>query len=183
MLPNQINNLTRQSLAITIIFLTLAASQALSAENQRSLVMSLGGFSGSDTSGVAIGFYSLRPKRIGWYINGTVSSRADEDEDDDFRPIPEDTRVDEDTESTTVNVGLTFTVGPLAPYAGVGITQISEYGLYRTSSDAYWYKEKDNTDSNFNFGVVFLLGGKAGLDLGANNANDEIVLGLSWTFQ
>ena len=166
-----------------IMFCVLAAPHVAVAESARSLAMSLGGFSGSDTSGIAIGIYSLRQKKVGWYINGTVSSDVDKDEDDDFRPIPEDIRVDEDTESTTVNIGLTLAIGPFAPYAGVGITQISQFGLYRTSSDAFWYKDKDNTDNNLNVGMLLLLGGQVGLDLGANSANEEIVLGLSWRFQ
>jgi len=168
---------------IFILFCAVAASTANSAEDDRSLAFSLGGFSGSDTSGVAIGFYSLRPKGIGWYINGTVSSRVDKEEDNDFRPIPGDTRVDSDTESTTLNVGVTFALGPIAPYAGVGISTVSEYGLYRTASDAIWYEEKDDTEGNFNIGTIITLHGRLGLDLGANSANEEIVLGLKWDFE
>lgn len=49
------------------------------------------------TSGVAIGFYSLRPNAVSWHINGTVSSRVDTDSDDNFRPIAGDIRVGSDT--------------------------------------------------------------------------------------
>lgn len=157
----------------------LAASSAYPAEaDERSLAFSLGGFSGSDTSGVAIGFYSLRPRSLGWYLNGTVSSRVDEDEDDDFRPIPGDVRVDSDTESTTLNVGLTWALGRVAPYVGIGISTISEFGLYRTSSEAFWYEEEDDTEGNLNVGVLVSLTDRFGLDLGANSANEEIALGL-----
>jgi hypothetical protein len=170
-------------LAMIILFGALAAPAAFSAEDDRPLAFSLGGFSGSDTSGVAIGFYSLRPKRIGWYVNGTVSSSTDVDEDDDdFRPIPGDIRVDGDTESVTVNIGLTLALGPVAPYAGIGVTQITEYGLYRAPSEAFWYKEKDNTESNINVGLLITLHEEFGLDLGANSANEEIILGIKWGF-
>ena len=171
-------------LAVLIMYCALAAPLACGAEDDRSLTMSLGGFSGSDTSGVAIGFYSLRPGSLGWYINGTVSSSADVDEDDDdFRPIPGDIRVDGDTESTTLNVGLTLALGPVVPYAGIGVTHISDYGLYRAPSAAYWYKEKDDNETNFNVGMLLRFHSNLGLDLGANSANEEIVLGLNWKFQ
>jgi len=171
---------TNMRTTIFFLFCALAVSNANSAENDRSLAFSLGGFSGSDTSGVAIGLYSLRPKSIGWYINGTVSSRVDKDEDDDFRPIPGDIRVDSDTESSTLNAGVTFALGPVAPYAGVGISTVSEYGLYRTVSDAFWYEEKDDTERNFNVGLLITPHRRFGLDLGANSANEEVILGLKW---
>jgi opacity protein-like surface antigen len=160
----------------------LAAPYVQATDDDRSQRFSLGGFSGSDTSGVAIGFYSLRPKGVGWYINGTVSSRVDRD-NDDFRPIPGDIRVDGETESVTVNVGLMFALGPFSPYFGLGITQISEYGLYRAPSAAFWYEEKDDTEANFNVGLLLTLHQNLGLDIGANSANDELVLGLTWRFR
>jgi opacity protein-like surface antigen len=167
-----------------LLFCTLAAPLAYSAEGDRSLAMSLGGFSGNDTSGIAIGFYSLRPKSIGWYMNGTLSSRVDTDGDDDnFRPVPGDIRVDGDTESMTLNAGFTFAVGPVAPYVGVGISQISEYGLYRAPSAAFWYEEKDDTKGNFNVGILLSLHRRLGLDLGVNSANEEIAFGFKWAFQ
>jgi hypothetical protein len=170
--------------ATAFLFGLLAAPHASFAVGDRALAMSLGGFSGSDTGGVAIGIYSLRPKRIGWYINGTVSSSADVDKDDgDFRPIPSDVRVDSETESTTINFGLTLALGPVAPYAGIGVTQISEYGLYRAPSAAFWYEEKKDTEGNVNVGILFSLHPNLGLDLGANSANEEIVLGLKWEFR
>ena len=43
-------------IAIFVLFCVLAAPYAHSADDSRSLAFSLGGFSGSDTSGVAIGF-------------------------------------------------------------------------------------------------------------------------------
>jgi hypothetical protein len=43
-------------IAIFVLFCLLAASSAHSADDNRSLAFSIGGFSGSDTSGVAIGF-------------------------------------------------------------------------------------------------------------------------------
>jgi hypothetical protein len=170
-----------RALACSLMCL-LAAPYVQAVEDDRSRHFSIGGFSGSDTSGVAIGFYSLRPKSIGWYINGTVSSRVDKD-GDDFRPIPGDIRVDAETESVTANVGLTFALGPFSPYFGLGITQISEYGLYRAPSAAFWYEEKDDTEANFNVGLLLTLHQNLGLDLGANSANDELVLGLVWRFR
>jgi hypothetical protein len=162
-------------------FCLLAAAYAHAAEENRSFAFSLGGFSGSDTSGVAIGLYALRPSALGWYVNGTLSSRVDED-DDDFRPIPGDVRVDGDVDSVTLNIGLTFAFGPVAPYAGAGISQVSDYGLYRTPSAAFWYEESDETEANFNVGVLITLHRQLGLDVGANSANDELVLGLKWAF-
>jgi hypothetical protein len=169
-------------IVIFVLFCVLAAPSAHSAEDNRSLAFTLGGFSGSDTSGVAIGFYSLRPKSIGWYINGTISSRVDDD-DDDFRPIPGDIRVDSDTDSVTLNIGVTYALGPVAPYAGVGVSQVSEYGLYRAPSAAFWYEESDDTEANFNVGLLVTLHRNFGLDLGANSANEEVVLGLKWRFR
>ena len=166
---------------LVLMLSALAAPHVWATEDTRSFAFSLGGFSGSDTSGVATGFYSLRPGSIGWYVNGTFSSRAGEHQDDDaFRPIPGDIRVDSDTESMSVNVGLTFTPEPVALYAGVGISQISEYGLYRAPSAAFWYEEKDDTKANFNFGLLLPLYRNLGLDLGVNSANEEVVLGLKW---
>ena len=167
---------------IFLLLCLLVAPLAHSAEDDRALAMSLGGFSGNDTSGLAIGFYSLRPKSVGWYVNGTISSRVDDDADDDFRPIPGDIRVDGDTESITLNIGFTFAIGPVAPYAGVGISQVSEYGLYRAPSAAFWYEEKDDTEGNFNAGILLTLHRRLGLDLGANSANEEVVLGFKWEF-
>jgi hypothetical protein len=80
-------------------------------------------------------------------------------------------------------VGVTFALGPIAPYAGVGISTISEYGLYRTASDAFWYEEKDDTEGNFNVGTIITLHGRFGIDLGANSANEEVVLGLKWDLE
>jgi opacity protein-like surface antigen len=168
-------------IVIFILLCVLSIPYAHAADDDRQLAFSLGGFSGSDTSGIAIGFYSLRPKSIGWYINGTISSRVDDDEDD-FRPIPGDIRVDSDTDSVTLNVGLTYTVGPVAPYVGAGIAEVSEYGLYRTASDAFWYEENDETEANLNIGLLISLRENLGLDLGANSANKEWVLGLAWRF-
>jgi len=165
-----------------ILVCTFAACSANAAEDRRSLAFSIGGFSGRDTSGVAMGFYALRPNSLGWYINGTLSARVDEDEDDTFRPIPSDVRVGSDTESVTLNVGLTFALGALVPYAGVGISSVSEYGLYRTLSDAFWYEEEEATEANFNVGILVSLTDRLGLDLSANSANEEIVLGLNWSF-
>jgi hypothetical protein len=170
-------------LAIVVLFGILSAPYASSAEEDRSLAFSIGGFSGGDTNGVAVGLYWLRPGRVGWYVNGTVSSSTDVNDDDDFRPIPDDIRVDGETESTTLNVGLTLELGPVAPYSGIGITDISEYGLYRAPSAAFWYKEGDNTEANLNVGILLSLHGNLGLDLGANSANEEIVLGLKWDFR
>jgi opacity protein-like surface antigen len=147
---------------------------------RHSSAFSLGGFSGSDTSGIAIGFYSLRPKSIGWYINGTISSLVDDD--NDFRPIPGDIRVDSDTDSLTLNIGLTYALGPVTPYVGAGVSQVSEYGLYRAPSAAFWYEEEDDTEVNFNVGLLITLRQNLGLDLGANSANEEWVLGLTWRF-
>ena len=53
-------------IAIFVLFCVLAAPYAHAADDNRSLAFPLGGFSSSDTSGAAIGFYSLRPKSIGW---------------------------------------------------------------------------------------------------------------------
>jgi hypothetical protein len=170
-----------RGIAIALITL-LAISNAHAADDSRSLAFCLGGFSGNDTSGVAIGFYSLRPKNLGWYINGTVSSSVDKD-DNEFRPIPGDIRVDSDSDSVTVNIGFTYSLGAVAPYVGAGITQISEYGLYRAPSAAFWYEEKDSTEANFNFGILVALHHNLGLDLGANSANDEWVVGLTWRFR
>ena len=169
-------------IVIFVLFCVLAAPYAHAADDSRSLAFSIGGFSGSDTSGVAIGFYSLRPQNIGWYINGTVSSRVDDD-DDEFRPIPGDIRVDSDTDSVTLNIGLTYSLGPVAPYVGVGISEVTEYGLYRTPSAAFWYEESDDTEANFNVGVLVSFTDRFGLDLGANSANEEVVLGLMWRFR
>jgi hypothetical protein len=168
--------------AMFLLLCALAVPDAYSAEDDRSLAMSLGGFSGSDTSGVAIGFYSFRSRSIGWYINGTLSSRVDKD-DDDFRPVPGDIRVDGETESVTVSIGLTLALGPVTPYVGAGLTQVSEYGLYRAPSAAFWYEENDDTKANFNVGVLLALHRNFGLDLGANSANDELALGLTWRFR
>jgi opacity protein-like surface antigen len=165
-----------------MLLCVLAAPCAHSADDGQSLAFSLGGFSGDDTSGVAIGFYSLRHARIGWYLNGAVSSGVDKD-DDNFRPIPGDIRVDGETESVTLNIGLTWALGPIAPYVGAGVTQISRYGLYRAPSAAFWHKEKDDTEANFNLGLLITLHSRLGLDLGANSANDEWVLGLTWRFR
>lgn len=165
-----------------LLLCALAAPSAYSAEDEHALAMSLGGFSGTDTSGVAIGFYAFRSKSLGWYINATVSSRVDED-DDDFRPVPGDIRVDGETESVTVSIGLTLALGPVTPYVGAGLTQVSEYGLYRAPSAAFWYEENDDTKANFNVGVLLALHRNFGLDLGANSANDEWVLGLTWRFR
>jgi hypothetical protein len=168
-------------IAIFLVFCVLAAPYAHPAEESRSLAFSLGGFSGGDTSGVAVGLYALRPGAIGWYVNGTVSSKVGDD-DDDFRPIPGDLRVDSDTDSVTLNLGLTFAFGPIAPYAGAGISQVSDYGLYRTPSAAFWYEENDETKVNLNVGVLITLRRQLGLDVGANSANDEFILGLKWAF-
>jgi hypothetical protein len=43
-------------IVIFVLFCVLAAPYAHSADDDRSLAFSLGGFSGSDTSGIAIGF-------------------------------------------------------------------------------------------------------------------------------
>ena len=166
--------------AFTLAML-FAISSAHATEVDHSFAFSLGGFSGDETSGIAIGFYSLRPKSIGWYINGTLSSSVDDD--NDFRPIPGDIRVDSDTESVTLNIGLTYALGVVTPYVGVGISEVSEYGLYRTPSTAFWYEEQDETEPNFNVGVLLTLHRNLGLDLGANSANEEVVLGLMWAFQ
>jgi hypothetical protein len=168
-------------IVIFAVFCALAAPYAHAADDNRSLVFSLGGFSGSDTSGVAIGFHSLRPKSIGWYINGTISSRLIDD-DNDFRPIPGDIRVDGDTDSVTLNIGVTYALGPITPYVGVGISEVSEYGLYRTPSSAFWYEENDETEANLNVGMLISIHPNLGLDLGANTANKEWVLGLAWRF-
>lgn len=170
-----------RGLTLALIAL-LAISNVHATEDTRSLAFSLGGFSGDETSGIALGFYSLRSKSIGWYINGTVSSRADKG-DDNFRPIPGDIRVDGETESVTLNLGLTFALEPFTPYLGVGIMQISEYGLYRAPSAAFWYEESDDTKANFNIGLLIALHQNLGLDLGANSANDEWTLGLTWRFR
>jgi hypothetical protein len=170
-------------LCVLAILCAPGAASAQAGEAGPSRAFSIGGFSGSDTSGVAIGFYSLPPSGVGWYINGTVSSRADKDDDENFRPIPGDIRVDGDTESVTLNLGLTLSVGRFASYVGGGITQISEYGLYRTPSAAFWYEEKDDTKANFNAGILVTLHRNFGIDLGANSANEEVVLGLKWGFR
>ncbi len=169
--------------AILLLLCVLAAPAVHAADDDSSLAFSLGGFSGNETSGVAIGFYSLRPNAVGWYINGTVSSRVDRDSDDNFRPIPGDIRVDGETESVTVNVGLTLAIGRFASYVGGGITQISQYGLYRAPSAAFWYEEKDDMKGNVNAGILVTLHRNFGLDLGANSANEEIILGLNWRFR
>jgi opacity protein-like surface antigen len=166
--------------AIFVLFCVLAAPCAHAAEDSRSLAFSLGGFSGSDTSGVAIGFYSIRPKSIGWYVNGTISSLVDDD--NDFRPIPGDIRVGSDTDSVTFNIGLTYALGPVTPYVGAGVSQVSEYGLYRAPSAAFWYEESDDTEANLNAGLLITLHQNLGLDLGVNSANEEWVLGLTWRF-
>jgi hypothetical protein len=167
--------------AATILLLgVLAAPAVQAADDERSLAFSIGGFSGDETSGIAMGFYSLRPNSIGWYINGTVASLVDDD--NDFRPIPGDIRVDSDTDSVTLNIGLTYALGRFATYVGGGITQVSKYGLYRAPSAAFWYEEEDDTKANVNAGILLTLHRNLGLDLGANSANEEIVLGLMWRF-
>lgn len=168
--------------AILVFCFALAVPAAHAADNDRSRAFSIGGFSGDDTSGLAIGFYSFHPDNVGWYVNGTVSSRVDEG-DDNFRPIPGDIRVDSETESVTINVGLTLAFGPFVSYVGGGISQVSEYGLYRAPSAAFWYEEKDETKGNLNAGMLLILQGGLGMDLGVNSANDEIVLGLTWVFR
>ena len=168
--------------AILMLCCAFVVPGAHASDDDRSLALSIGGFSGDDTSGVALGFYSFRPDNVGWYVNGTVSSRVDTD-DDNFRPIPGDIRVDSETESVTVNVGLTLAFGPFVSYVGGGISQVSEYGLYRAPSAAFWYEEKDETEGNLNAGILLILGGGLGVDLGVNSANDEVVLGLTWVFR
>jgi len=168
--------------ATLMLCFALAVPAAHAADHDRSLAFSIGGFSGDETSGVALGFYSLRPNNAGWYVNGTVSSRVDED-DGNFRPIPGDIRVYSETESITLNIGLTLALGPFASYVGGGISQVSEYGLYRTPSAAFWYEEKDKTRGNLNAGILLILRGGLGLDLGVNSANDEIALGLTCVFR
>lgn len=167
-------------LAIFVACHVLAASHAYGADDERSFAFSLGGFSGDETSGLAMGVYSLRPDNLGWYINGTLSSLVEDD--DDFRPIPGDIRVDSDTDSATLNIGVTFSIGRVSTYVGVGVSQVSEYSLYRTFSDAFWYEESDDTKGNFNAGLLFVLSQNVGLDFGANSANDELTLGLNWRF-
>ena len=167
--------------AIFLLLCVLAAPALHSAEDDHSLVFSIGGFSGDETSGIAMGFYSLRPNAVGLYINGTLSSSVDDD--DNFRPIPGDIRVDSDTDSVTLNIGLTYALGRFASYVGGGITQVSEYGLYRAPSAAFWYEEEDETKFNANAGILVTLHRNLGLDLGANSANEEVVLGLNWRFR
>ena len=65
---------------------------------------------------------------------------------------------------------------------GLGISQVSEYGLYRAPSSAFWYEESDDTEANVNVGLLITLHQNLGLDLGANSANEEWVLGLMWRF-
>ena len=167
--------------AATILLLFVLAAPILhAAEEDRSLAFSLGGFSGDETSGLAMGFYSIRPDRLGWYLNGTISSLVDDD--DDFRPIPGDIRVDSDTDSVTLNVGLTFSIGRVTTYFGGGVSRVGNYGLYRTPSFAYWYEEESDTKGNFNAGLLFGLSESIALDLGGNSANDELTLGVNWRF-
>jgi hypothetical protein len=168
-------------IAIFVACCLLAAPNAHAADDERSFAFSLGGFSGDETSGIAVGVYSLRPDSIGWYVNATASSLVDDD--DDFRPIPGDIRVDSDTDSVTLNIGLTLSLGRVATYVGVGVSSVAEYGLYRTPSFAYWYEEKSDTKGNLNAGLLFGITQNIGLDVGANSANDEITLGLNWRFR
>lgn len=170
-------------LGVLATLCSLGAADAQAEEQGPSRAFSIGGFSGSDTSGLALGFYALRPNSVGWYVNATVSSRVDKDEDRNFRPIPGDIRVDGETESVTLNVGLTLAFGPFASYVGGGVTQVSQYGLYRAPSAAFWYEEKDDTKANFNAGLLVTLHRNFGIDLGANSANEEVVLGLKWGFR
>ena len=167
-------------LAILAACSVLAVTSVHAVEDERSLAFSLGGFSGDQTSGLAMGFYVLRPDSLGWYINGTVSSLVDDD--DNFRPIPGDVRVDSDTDSVTLNVGLTLSIGRVTTYVGGGVSSVAEYGLYRTPSFAYWYEEKSDTKGNFNAGLLLALSQNVGLDFGGNSANEEITLGVNWRF-
>lgn len=162
-------------------FALLLISNAHANEHDPSLAFSLGGFYGDETSGIAVGVYSLRSDSVGWYINATVSSPVEED--DNFRPIPGDIRVDSDTDSITLNIGITLSIGRVVTYVGAGVSQVSEYALYRTASDAFWYEEKDHTKGNLNTGLLFGISQNISLDLGANSANDEITLGLNWAFK
>ena len=166
---------------IFALFCVLAAPAVYATDDDRSLAFSIGGFSGDETSGITMGLYSLRPNTVGWYINGTIASSVDDD--DNFRPIPGDIRVDSDTDSVTLNIGLTYALGRFASYVGGGVSQISEYGLYRAPSAAFWYEEEDDTKFNVNAGILMTLYRNLGLDLGVNSANDEIALGLMWRFR
>jgi hypothetical protein len=159
----------------------LAVSTAHATDDTRAYAFSLGGFAGDETNGFALGFYFMRPKSFGWYVNGTVSYLVYDDED--FRPIPGDIRVDSDSDSMTLNTGLTFALGSVMTYVGAGISQVSEYGLYRTPTTGFWYEEKDQSKANFNVGVLIALSQNLGLDLGVNSANEEFVLGLNWIFR
>ncbi|NHA14617.1 hypothetical protein [Thioalkalivibrio sp. XN279] len=165
---------------IFVLFCVVAVPTVHADDDDPVLAFSVGGFSGDDTSGIAVGVYSLQPNRLGWYVNATISSLIEDDEY--FRPIPGDIRVDSDTDSITLSVGLTWSVSRVTTYFGAGFSSVGQYGLYRTPSFSYWYEESTDTKGNFNAGLLFGLSQSIGLDVGANSANEEVTLGLNWRF-
>lgn len=173
--------------AITLaLALSLVTSFTASANSKTAASI---GFGTEDS--IVIGGYKMSndpENAYGFYMNGAMDFNMGGTDD---LPTVQDGQWfdwhyidDTATDSVIFNLGVTYTYSEyVVPYAGVGVSWVSDYTHYQSeaSSLSYWTKSDDSYGINGNVGVL-VHSEYFGLDLGYNTANSEVYAGLALFF-